>query len=89
VTPDDIALASRHMLLLTLLFVSPFLGAGLVAGILVSLVQAATRMNDMTLHFVPRFVAALLVIALTGSWIGARMIGYFEDQAVQIATVRD
>ena len=74
------------MLIMTLLLVSPFLAVGLGIGVLVSLVQAGTRMNDMTLHFVPRLLAVMLMIAIAGSWIGARMIGYVQDSAAAMVT---
>ena len=85
-TPLEITLAARHVLVLTLLFVSPFLGAGLVVGVLVSLFQAGTRMNDLTLNFVPRFIILILVIAVTGAWIGSRMTGYVRDSAAAMVT---
>jgi flagellar biosynthesis protein FliQ len=86
VTPFEITIAARHMLTMTLLLVSPFLGLGLAIGVLVSLVQAGTRMNDLTLHFVPRIFAVILVIAIAGSWMGARMEGYFRDAASAAVT---
>jgi flagellar biosynthesis protein FliQ len=85
-TPLEITLAARHVLVLTLIFVSPFLGAGLLVGILVSLFQAGTRMNDLTLHFVPRFLVLILVIAVTGAWIGSRMTSYVRDSAAAMVT---
>ncbi|HEY5208133.1 MAG TPA: flagellar biosynthetic protein FliQ [Stellaceae bacterium] len=85
-SPLDITLAARHVLVLTLLFVSPFLGIGLVVGVAVSLIQAGTRMNDMTLHFVPRLLAVMLMIALAGTWVGSRMTNYFREAAAQMVT---
>lgn len=85
-TPLEITLAARHVLVLTLLFVSPFLAVGLVVGVLVSLFQAGTRMNDLTLHFVPRLLAVMLMIAVAGAWIGMRMTGYVRDSAAAMVT---
>jgi flagellar biosynthesis protein FliQ len=86
VTPLDITLAARHVLVVTLLIVSPFLGAGLLVGILVSLFQAGTRMNDLTMHFVPRLLAIMLVIAMAGAWIGGRMTDYVRNSAAAMVT---
>jgi flagellar biosynthetic protein FliQ len=86
VTPLEITLAARHVLVLTLLFVSPFLGAALLVGLLVSLFQAGTRMNDMTLHFVPRFLAVMFVIALAGAWMSTQMTNYVRDSAIAMVT---
>lgn len=85
-SPFEITVATRHMLIMTLMLASPFLGVGLAIGVLVSLIQAGTRMNDLTLHFVPRFLAVILLIAIAGSWMGARMAGYFRNSAVAAVT---
>ena len=85
-TPLEITLAARHVMVLTLLFVSPFLGVGLLIGVLVSLFQAGTRMNDLTLHFVPRLLAVMLMIAVAGAWIGSRMTNYVRDSAAAMVT---
>lgn len=88
-TPFEITLAARHVLVLTLLFVSPFLGAGLAVGVVVSLLQAGTRMNDLTLHFVPRFLVLMLVIAIAGTWVGTRMTSYVRDSAAAMVTTME
>ena len=72
-TPVDIIADARQMLVLTLMLVTPFLGAAVLASLVMGLIQASTRMNDLTLSFVPRFVAVLLVVYLAASWMGARM----------------
>ena len=85
-TPGEIMLAARHVLILTLLLVSPFLGAGLVVGLAVSLFQAGTRMNDLTLHFVPRLLAVMLVIAVAGVWVGSKLTAFARESAVAMVT---
>lgn len=85
-TPLEITLAARHVMVLTLMFATPFLAAGLVVGVLVSLFQAGTRMNDLTLHFVPRLIVVMLVIAMAGTWIGAHMLNYVRDSASAMVT---
>ncbi len=73
--------AAREMLLLTLLLASPFLAVAILASLIIGLLQATTRMNDLTLSFVPRFFAVLLVIYLTSSWAGAQLTAYIERSA--------
>jgi flagellar biosynthesis protein FliQ len=85
-TAFEVTLAARHVLLMTLLLVSPFLGIGLVVGLLVSLFQAGTRMNDLTLHFVPRLIAVMLMLAIAGTWMGVRMAGYVRNSAIEMVT---
>lgn len=63
----------RHALLEGLLIALPILGAGLLIGLLISLVQAVTQIQEQTLTFVPKIVVMILVaIALLG-WIVARL----------------
>jgi flagellar biosynthetic protein FliQ len=81
--------AAREMMSVTLLLVSPFLLAAVVASLGIGLLQASTRMNDLTLSFVPRFLAVLLMIYVAASWAGARMTGYIERAAVLAQTVQE
>jgi len=85
----EVTAAAREMMSFTLLIVSPFLLAAVVASLGVGLLQASTRMNDLTLSFVPRFVAVLLMIYLGANWAGARMTAYIERAAVTAGTLRE
>jgi len=58
----DIVAAVRGMLVVTLLVVGPFLAAAIVSSFIVGLLQAGTRINDLTLSFVPRFAATMAVL---------------------------
>jgi len=84
----EIISAAREMMTLTLTLATPFLIAAVVASLLVGLFQAGTRMNDLTLSFVPRFFAVLLVLYLTASWAGARMTNYIERAAMTAQALR-
>ena len=65
--------------LLTLLMVaSPVLGIVLVVGLLISLFQAITQINEATLTFIPKLVAAMLVFALAGPWMLSILIDYIR-----------
>jgi flagellar biosynthesis protein FliQ len=65
--------------LLTLLMVSaPVLGVVLVVGLLVSVVQAVTQINEATLTFIPKLVAAVVVFALAGPWMLNVLIDYIR-----------
>jgi len=56
--------------LMTLFYVAgPILAVIMAVGVLVSLFQAATQINEMTLSFVPKFVGTGLVLALLGPWL--------------------
>jgi flagellar biosynthetic protein FliQ len=66
---------ARQTLWVTIIVSAPLLGAALVVGLLVGVIQAATSINEMTLSFIPKLLAMALALAVTGSW--------------QIATVAD
>lgn len=64
---------------------SPILLTALVVGVIISLLQAITQVQEMTLTFVPKIIAVGLVILLTGSWVLHSLIdftqGLFENLA--------
>ena len=65
--------------LITLLMVSaPVLGVVLVVGLLISLFQAITQINEATLTFIPKLVAAVLVFALAGPWMLSMLVDYIR-----------
>jgi flagellar biosynthetic protein FliQ len=80
--------AAREMMALVLVLVSPFLLGAVVASLLIGLFQASTRMNDLTLSFVPRFFAVLLVLYAAATWAGGRMTAYVERAAITAASPR-
>lgn len=85
----DIVSSAREMMGFVLLLSTPFLLAAVAASLAIGLFQAATRMNDLTLSFVPRFFAVLLVLFLAASWAGARMTAYLERSAVATARLHE
>jgi flagellar biosynthetic protein FliQ len=67
-TPETITSIAQQALWVTFLVALPLLGVALVVGLLVSLIQAATQLNEMTLSFVPKVVAMGLAAVLAGPW---------------------
>ena len=66
--------------LFTLLTVAaPVLAAVLVVGILVSVFQAATQINEATLTFVPKLLAAIAVLGLAGPWMLTTLVEYLRS----------
>lgn len=65
--------------LMTLLIVAaPLLGVVLVVGLLVSLFQAVTQINEATLAFVPKLIAAIAVFAWAGPWMLNVLVEYIR-----------
>ncbi|MEW5863052.1 MAG: flagellar biosynthesis protein FliQ [Pseudomonadota bacterium] len=57
---------------------APLLGAALVTGLVVSILQAATQVNEMTLSFIPKLVAVAAVAVLAGPWMLAQLVDYMQ-----------
>ena len=75
---ENLALV-REALMITLLVSAPILGAGLLVGLVISLLQAVTQVQEQTLAFVPKIVAMVLVAVLLLGWIGGQ-ISVFAEQ---------
>ena len=58
----------RESLYVAVLIAAPMLGVALVVGLIIGIVQAATSINEMTLSFIPKLAALLLVVIGLGSW---------------------
>ena len=68
----------QEALLMLLMVSAPVLGVVLVVGLLVSLFQAVTQINEATLAFVPKLVAAMAVFALAGPWMLNMLVDYIR-----------
>lgn len=66
----------RDAVLLTLMVAAPMLGFALVVGLVISVFQAATQIQEMTLTFIPKIVAVALALLLFLPWILAKLVGY-------------
>ena len=62
----------------------PFLGASLVVGLVISVFQAATQIQEMTLAFIPKIIATFLVLVFAGPWMLAQITSYAHDLFLQI-----
>ena len=75
----------QHSLVLALLISGPMLIIGLVVGVLVSLFQAVTQIQEQTLTFIPKITSMVLAAVLLMPWIGHRLLEYtstmFSDAA--------
>ena len=67
-TPDTVVALVRQALEVAMLAAGPLLLASLAMGLLVSIFQAATQINEMTLSFVPKLVAIFVTLVVAGPW---------------------
>ncbi|MFY7865046.1 flagellar biosynthesis protein FliQ [Roseateles sp.] len=66
---------------------APILLVVLLVGVLVSVFQAATQINESTLSFVPKVVAAVLTLSLTGPWMVSTLVDYIRRTLMTIPQV--
>ncbi len=75
-TPESVLTIGQNALYLTLMIISLLLLPALAVGLLVSMFQAATQINEQTLSFIPRLLVIFLVMIFGGSWIMQSMITF-------------
>lgn len=68
----------RESLWVILLVAGPILGLGLITGLLVSIFQATTQIQEQTLAFIPKIVVVLLAIVIFGPWILQVLVDFVE-----------
>ena len=79
--PDFITQVARDAIEVTLFLSLPILGVGLAVGLFVSLFQAVTQIQEVTLVFVPKIVAVLVCLMLLSPWM-MRKIMFFTEQII-------
>ena len=77
-TPESVMTLGRTALEMTILVASPVLLVTLIVGLIVSVFQAATQINDPSLSFIPKILAVLATFALAGPWMLTVMIDYMR-----------
>jgi flagellar biosynthetic protein FliQ len=75
-TGDMAVQIGRDALMMVMLVSAPMLGLGLMVGILVSIFQATTQIQEQTLAFIPKIIAVFVAILVFGPWILNMMIDY-------------
>jgi flagellar biosynthetic protein FliQ len=81
-TPEVVVNIGQQALQMAILVAAPMLLAALVTGLLVSIFQAATSINEMTLTFIPKLVVMFIVLIISGPW----MIETMTDYMVRLFT---
>jgi flagellar biosynthesis protein FliQ len=82
--PDLVLQIARDAIEITLYLSVPILGVGLVVGVLVSLFQTVTSIQDASLVFVPKLVVVLLVLLFLSPWMMRKMLSYTEQIIVNL-----
>jgi flagellar biosynthesis protein FliQ len=78
-TPEFVVELAQRAIKVTLIVSLPILGIGLVVGVLISLLQAATQIQEMTLTFVPKIISIFIGLLLLLPWIMHQLSGFTTE----------
>ena len=85
--PVDVGNLLQHALKATFFMAAPMLGIGLLIGLIVSIVQAATQINEVTLVFIPKMLGVGVVMWLLGPWMYGRLAFLVQEVAARVSVV--
>ena len=77
-TPGVVMEIGRQAIEVTLVLAAPMLITALVVGLVISIFQAATQINESTLQFVPKLVAMFVVLVFFGPWMLDYLVDYIQ-----------
>jgi flagellar biosynthetic protein FliQ len=78
-TPETVMTMGRTAMEITLMVSAPLLLVALVIGLVVSIFQAATQINEATLSFIPKLVGVFLALIIAGPWMLSVMLDYMRQ----------
>ncbi len=78
-TPETVMTMGRTAMEITLLVSAPLLLVALIVGLVVSIFQAATQINEQTLSFIPKLVAVFFALIVAGPWMLSVMLDYMRQ----------
>ncbi|SAL49695.1 flagellar biosynthesis protein FliQ [Caballeronia peredens] len=77
-TPESVMTMAHQAMYVALLLAAPLLLVALVVGLVVSLFQAATQINESTLSFIPKLIAVAVTLVIAGPWMLATLLDYMR-----------
>lgn len=83
-TPESIMTLGRHAIEITLMVAAPLLLVALGVGLIVSIFQAATQINESTLSFIPKLIGIFIALIVAGPWMLSVMLDYMREMFTNI-----
>ena len=77
-TPESVMTIGHRAMEISLLIGAPLLLVALIIGLIVSIFQAATQINEATLSFIPKLLAVFATFVIAGPWMLDRMLDYMR-----------
>lgn len=88
-TPEQSVALVGGAVNLVVTMVSVLIVPGLIVGLVVSIFQAATQIQEQTLSFLPRFIVTLMTLIFTGNWLLSQITTLFQDLFLKIPGLSD
>jgi flagellar biosynthetic protein FliQ len=86
-TPESVMTLGRQAMEVTMMVAAPMLLVALVIGLIVSIFQAATQINETTLSFIPKLVGIFVAMVIAGPWMLSVMLDYMRQMFASIPTM--
>ncbi|CAG9235148.1 flagellar biosynthesis protein FliQ [Paraburkholderia tropica] len=86
-TPEMVMTLSHQAMYVALLLAAPLLLVSLAVGLIVSLFQAATQINESTLSFIPKLIAIAVTLVIAGPWMLTTMLDYMRHMFTSIPSL--
>jgi flagellar biosynthesis protein FliQ len=77
-TPESVMTLGRQAMEVTLMVAAPLLLVALAIGLIVSIFQAATQINETTLSFIPKLIGIFVALVVAGPWMLSVMLDYMR-----------
>ena len=84
-TPEQVIEIGEYAMKTVVLVAGPMLLAGMIVGLVISIFQAATQINEMTMTFVPKILTVFAVLVISLPWAISQLTGFTEAMFRRIA----
>ena len=78
-TPESVMMIGTEAMKIAIAVAAPLLLVALVTGLIISILQAATQINEMTLSFIPKIIAGFVAIIVAGTWMLNLFLDYMRN----------
>jgi flagellar biosynthesis protein FliQ len=85
-TPDMVVALARQAIEVALFLALPMLGVSLVVGVFISVLQAATQIQEATLTFVPKILSMFIALLIAFPWMMDKMLNFTRELLMNIPT---
>lgn len=77
-TPESVMVMGQEAMRVALMMAAPLLLVSLISGLIISILQAATQINEQTLSFIPKILAVAATVVVAGPWMLNLMLDYMR-----------